>query len=83
VRNAYARLVLVSNAGAWGSIAIPREGTGEVDFNSQIYVFFFHAYNFFHQIQTELEVLSRAERGGPTFLEKGGLTHLGPAFSTP
>ena len=46
-------------------------------------MFSFSMHNFFHQIQTELEVLSRAERGGPTFLEKGGLTHLGPAFSTP
>ena len=73
----------VSNAGARDSFKIPREGTGGLDFDSQICVFFLHAYNFFHQIQTELEVLSRAEKGGPTFSEKGGLTHLGPAFSTP
>jgi len=89
VRNAYARLVLVSNAGAWGSIAIPREGTGEVDFNFQIYVFFFHAYNFFHQIQTELEVLSRAEKGGPAArvlrsqrLERVGGVAFGQGMST-
>jgi len=76
-------VVRVSNAGARDSFKIPREGTGGLDFDSQICVFFLHAYNFFHQIQTELEVLSRAEKGGPTFSEKGGLTHLGPAFSTP
>ena len=58
-------MVVVSNAGAWGSIAIPREGTGGLDFDFQIFVFFSHSYNFFHQIQTEFEVLTRAEKGGP------------------